>query len=37
MQKQKLSIIFFLFLCNFSFAELRIGYIDSNVIMSSFE
>ena len=37
MQKQKLHIIFFLFLCNLSFAELRIGYIDSNVIMSSFE
>ena len=37
MQKQTLSIILFLILCNFSFAELRIGWIDSHTIMNNFE
>ena len=37
MYKQKQLIIFFISVWSFVFAELKIGYIDSNEIMSSFE
>jgi len=37
MLKQKQLIIFFISIWSFVFAELKIGYIDSNEIMSSFE
>jgi len=37
MSKQKIFIIFFLSFFSLLFAELRIGYVDSNMIMNSFE
>ena len=37
MLKQKQLIIFFISIWSFVFAELKIGYIDSNEIMSSFQ
>ena len=37
MHKQKQLIIFFISIWSFVFAELKIGYIDSNEIMSSFQ
>ena len=37
MSKQKIFIIFFLSFFSILFAELRIGYVDSNMIMNSFE
>jgi len=37
MLKLNQLLIFFISICSFVFAELKIGYIDSNEIMSSFE